>query len=103
MNALKHGDASFDAGLSLLMLHHVIEWEQALAEIARVLRAGGQVIGYDLLDTRAARLLHRLDRSPLRLVTASEFDVVAARLWLVPCARTIFGAGHLLRFRLRRA
>lgn len=53
-------DASFDAVVSLLMLHHVIEWQRALAEIARVLRTGGVLLGYDLLETPAARLVHRL-------------------------------------------
>src|SRR5688572_7220057 len=31
-------DASFDAVVSFIMLHHVIAWEEALAEAARVLR-----------------------------------------------------------------
>jgi SAM-dependent methyltransferase len=33
--ALPFGDDSFDAVLSVLMLHHVVNWEQALAEAAR--------------------------------------------------------------------
>src|SRR5947207_1986025 len=39
-SALDFGDASFDAVVSLLMLHHVGDRPKALAEIARVLRTG---------------------------------------------------------------
>ena len=67
--ALPFPDASFDVVASFLMLHHVIDWEQALAEVVRVLRPGGMFVGYDLVDTAPARLLHRLDRSPHRLLT----------------------------------
>src|SRR5688500_1393822 len=62
-------DASFDAVVSFIMLHHVIEWEQALAEIARVLRPGGVVVGYDLIESWMSRLTHRVDRSPHRMAT----------------------------------
>ena len=58
--ALPFPDASFDVVASFLMLHHVIDWEQALAEVVRVLRPGGMFVGYDLVDTAPARLLHRL-------------------------------------------
>lgn len=38
LTALPFDDASFDAVTSYLMLHHVIAWQEALAEAARVLR-----------------------------------------------------------------
>jgi len=85
---LPRADASLDAVVSLLMLHHVIERERALAEIARVLRPGGVLIGYDLLDTAAARLLHRLDGSAFRLVCSSQFDEVAAQMPLADPLRS---------------
>ena len=62
-------DASFDAVLSFIMLHHVIDWEQALAEIARVLRPGGLLAGYDMVESGLSRLTHRLDRSPHRMAS----------------------------------
>jgi SAM-dependent methyltransferase len=40
------------------MLHHVGGWEQAFAEVVRVLRPGGRLAGYDLVDTKVNRLLH---------------------------------------------
>jgi ubiquinone/menaquinone biosynthesis C-methylase UbiE len=74
-------DASFDAVVSFIMLHHVIDWERALAEIARVLRPGGVLAGYDLVESPASRLTHRLDRSPHRIAT---IDDLRARLDQLP-------------------
>ncbi len=65
-------DGSFDAVVSFIMLHHVIDWEAALAEVTRVLRPGGRLAGYDLVLSGPARLLHRLDRSRHRLATIAE-------------------------------
>src|SRR5918999_810087 len=48
--ALPFADGTFDGVLSFIMLHHVLAWERALAEAVRVLRPGGALIGYDLLD-----------------------------------------------------
>jgi ubiquinone/menaquinone biosynthesis C-methylase UbiE len=48
---LEFPDASFDAVVSLLRLHHVGNWRVALGEAFRVLRPGGRLLGYDL--TRA--------------------------------------------------
>jgi SAM-dependent methyltransferase len=57
---LPFADASFDAVLALLMLHHVGEWRRALAESCRVLRSGGALVGYDLLAGPIAGALHRI-------------------------------------------
>jgi SAM-dependent methyltransferase len=69
---LPFDNGRFDAVVSLIMLHHVIAWEDAMTEAARVLRPGGVLVGYDLMHTGPARLLHRLDRSPHRLVAPHE-------------------------------
>ncbi len=66
---LPFDDGSFDVVVSFIMLHHVIEWEAALGEIARVLRPGGLFAGYDLVWSRSGRLVHRFDRSPHRFAT----------------------------------
>lgn len=70
--ALPFGDDAFDSVVSCLMLHHIIGWEAAVGEIARVLRPGGMFVGYDLVRTPASTWLHRLDRSPFRLLTPRE-------------------------------
>jgi SAM-dependent methyltransferase len=67
----------FDAVVSFIMLHHVIDWEGALAEAVRVLRPGGVLFGYDLVESWPAEMLHRLDGSPHRLATT---DAIRARL-----------------------
>lgn len=64
---LPFNDDRFDAAVAFLMLHHVIDWEAAITELARVVRPGGEIVGYDLTDGREAQLLHKLDRSPHRL------------------------------------
>ena len=100
--ALPFEDASFDAVISFIMLHHVIDWEQALAEIARVLRPGGVLAGYDLVESTASRLTHRLDRSPHRMAPIED---LRARLDDLPfddvTVRPALG-GLVTRFRARR-
>ncbi len=51
-------DGSFDAVVSFIMLHHTLQWEEALSEAVRVLRPGGHLTGYDLVESRPARVLH---------------------------------------------
>ena len=68
--SLPFEDGQFDAAVSFLMLHHVIDWEDAIRETLRVLRPGGSFIGYDLVDSFPARIVHSLDRSPHRLAHA---------------------------------
>lgn len=51
-------DGRFHLVLSAAMLHHTLAWEKALAEAIRVLRPGGRLIGYDLLDSAVSRLMH---------------------------------------------
>jgi ubiquinone/menaquinone biosynthesis C-methylase UbiE len=76
-------DASFDGVVTFIMLHHVIDWEDALAEAARVLRPGGILAGYDLMLSGPNRLIHRLDRSPHRMATT---DGLRSRLAALPFA-----------------
>lgn len=89
---------SFDTVLSFLMLHHVIEWERTVIEVARVLRPGGTFVGYDLLASRAASWVHRADRSPHRLIEPGAFEPALRRAGLEPVhLRDSFG-GRVLRF-----
>lgn len=70
--ALPFPDGAFDTVVSFIMLHHVLDWEQALAEAVRVLAPGGVLVGYDLLASAPARLLHRLEGAPHRFIGRGE-------------------------------
>ena len=95
---LPYDDGAFDVVCSWLMLHHTIEWERCLAEAVRVLRPGGWLVGYDLTDTRLARIIHRLDRSPHRLAGIDELQAALAAL-PIAALRTQPGLfRHVLRF-----
>jgi SAM-dependent methyltransferase len=59
-SALPFPDGSFDAAFSFLMLHHVGRWEDALAELVRVLRPGGRLIGCDALGRSSSDSVQRL-------------------------------------------
>jgi ubiquinone/menaquinone biosynthesis C-methylase UbiE len=95
--AMPFGDASFDSVVSCLMLHHIIDWEGALAEVARVLRPGGTFVGYDLVRTPAASVFHWLDGSPHRLITPGEFRAECARHGLTVSVTSRL-LGHVMRF-----
>jgi len=95
--ALPFLDASFDSVVSCLMLHHIIDWEAAIAEVARVLRPGGTFVGYDLVRTPLAGLFHRLDGSPHRLVVPDDFAAECARNGLTVDLRSQL-LGHVMRF-----
>jgi ubiquinone/menaquinone biosynthesis C-methylase UbiE len=57
--AMPFPDDSFDPVVSCLMLHHIIDWERAVAEAASVLRPGGSFVGYDLVRTPLPSLASR--------------------------------------------
>lgn len=99
--AMPFADESFDAVVSCLMLHHIIDWEQTVAEVARVLRPGGSFVGYDLVRTPLARWFHRLDGSPHRLLVPAELRAECARHGLaVSVAPRLLG--HVMRFVARK-
>jgi ubiquinone/menaquinone biosynthesis C-methylase UbiE len=103
--SLPFGDASFDAVLSWIMLHHTIEWEQALSEIVRVLRPRGWFVGYDLLAT--APRLHRHDHSGehahVRTMSIDEFSAAVAALPVDQSHITRGLGGLVVKFKLRKA
>ena len=69
--SLPFDDASFDAALSFIMLHHVVDWERALGELVRVVRPDGLLLGYDLMGDRGGQLLHGREHD-VRLMRRAE-------------------------------
>ncbi len=99
VTALPYRGASFDVVTSYLMLHHVIDWLDALGEAGRVLRPGGALVGYDLTDTALARWTHRLDGSPHRIIAPSELSDGLAVAGFTDISVSLSARGHLMRFR----
>ena len=96
-------DDSFDTVCSWLMLHHTIDWEGVLAEVARVTRPGGSIVGYDLTDSAPARVVHRLDGSEHRLLRPRELERELARLGTGDPVVARALRGTTMRFRARAA
>jgi len=93
--------ATFDAAVSMTMLHHVPSaalQDRLFAEVARVLRPGGMFAGADSLSSAPFRLLHTFDTMvmvdphtlPARLEAAGFTDA---------CVDV---KGRAFRFRARR-
>lgn len=99
---LPYGDGSFDAVTSFLMLHHVIDWEGAVSEASRVLRPGGMFLGYDLVASRVASLVHLVDRSPHRLIERGTLEPVLAQAGLQAVTVQYTLRGLVLRFAARK-
>jgi len=95
--AMPFPNDSFDSVVSCLMLHHIIDWERAVEEIARVLRPGGTFVGYDLTRTPLASLFHRLDGSQYRLIVPDDFRAECARHGLTTSLQSRL-LGHVMRF-----
>jgi ubiquinone/menaquinone biosynthesis C-methylase UbiE len=99
--AMPFADNSFDSVVSCLMLHHIVDWEHAIAEVARVLRHDGLFVGYDLVRTPLASLFHRVDGSPHRLIVPGEFSDQCARNGLTTSLTSRL-LGHVMRFSARK-
>ncbi len=100
-SALPLPDESFDAVVSFIMLHHVVEWEKAIGEAVRVLRPGGVLVGYDLLSTPPAHWLHAAERARHRLMEFEELRAVLERQPVEPALRRARG-GWAVRFFVRK-
>jgi ubiquinone/menaquinone biosynthesis C-methylase UbiE len=96
--ALTFSGASFDTVLSWIMLHHTMAWEDALREAVRVLRPGGQLVGYDLLATRPFALLHQAEGAAHRMIRPGQLDTVLAGLRLQDVAIRRGLGGFVVRF-----
>jgi ubiquinone/menaquinone biosynthesis C-methylase UbiE len=99
---LPYADARFGLVLSAAMLHHVGRWEAAVAEALRVLRPGGVLIGFDILDIAPFRLMHRSPDDPVRILRRGELE---SRLHDLPATDVrvrASTAGVMVRFTARR-
>ena len=99
---LPFSDGRFALVLSAAMLHHVGAWERAVAEAVRVLRPGGVLIGFDLLDTAPIRVLHRGADSP-RLLRPGQLTTELNRPDVASLRIRPGAAGLLVRFTARKA
>ncbi|BBZ10249.1 methyltransferase domain-containing protein [Mycobacterium branderi] len=77
------------------MLHHIIDWERAVAEVVRVLRPGGTFVGYDLARTPLASLFRRIDGSAH--IVPRKFRTECARQGLTVSVQSQL-LGHVMRF-----
>lgn len=91
----------FSAAACFTMLHHIPDaagQDRALAEVARVLRPGGVLLGTDGQDTPARRALHVDD-----VFTPIDPDVLPARLAAAGFAEAeVESNGDRFRFNARR-
>ncbi|MGB6058469.1 MAG: class I SAM-dependent methyltransferase [Microthrixaceae bacterium] len=96
--ALPFDDNRFDAVVSLLMLHHVIAWQEALAQIARVLRPGGVFLGYDLAQ-RLTSGVHHSEQYRHRFLKANALADGLSTAGFNPVEVDVHGLGTVSRFR----
>jgi len=101
-SGLPFADASFDAVLSFIMLHHTLAWETVLAEVARVLKPGAVLAGYDLVDTALTRAVHVVDRSPHRLLAPPELRSALDTQAFTDVTLRRSLLGNIVRFTARR-
>lgn len=100
---LPFGDASFDIVVSFIMLHHVVRWQPALREVARVLKPGGQLLGYDLTENRLTERFHQLDRSTVEMLSSQRLrDGLAHAGFSTVSVREALGK-RVMRFHARRS
>ena len=65
-------DAVYDAVFDFAVIHHVVAWRRAVAEVFRVLRPGGRFYAYEIL---AKLICHPLWRRILKHPQEDRFDV----------------------------
>jgi SAM-dependent methyltransferase len=100
--ALPFADGRFDLVLSAAMLHHVIEWDKALDQAVRVLRPGGKLVGYDMLNSAPSRLMHLGERDGTTLLRPAQLETALNRLGLTDLQTRTALAGTVMRFSARK-
>jgi len=100
---LPFADGRFSFVLSAAMLHHVVAWENALAEALRVLRPDGRLVGYDLLDARPFRLLHFGVGHDTTMLRTGQLEAAFARLHAAEVRVRRSAGGLAVRFAVGKA
>src|ERR1700742_3022517 len=100
--ALPFPDGRFDLVVSAAMLHHVIEWDKALAEAVRVLRPGGKLVGYDMLNTAPARLMRVGERQGTTLLHPGQLKTALDHLGLTALQTRSALGGTVMRVAARK-
>ena len=101
--ALPFSDSGFDVVLSFAMLHHVNDWERAVAEALRVLRPGGHLVGYDLLHAAPSRHSHHEGHGGMRMMGPGQFEEALGRLPVTAVRTRRSAGGFALRFLATRS
>lgn len=93
-------DGTLDAVFDFLVIHHVVDWRAALAEVARVLRGGGRFYFVEVTSAALARSSYRLltDHPEEDHFGAGQFLAELRRQGLDPGERwtTAVGSDYLL-------
>lgn len=92
--AIGEPDASFDAVVEFAAVHHIPNWRDALKEVARVLRPGGQFVFEDHDVTRHSWIAKVLFAHPAERFTAQEFVEALAGLGIEVEDRLTDRNGH---------
>jgi len=101
--ALPFPDGRFDVVLSFAMLHHVMDWQYAVAEALRVIRPGGQFLGYDLMH--AAPTQHARHEGPgsTNMMRPGELEAEFGRLPVTNVRTQRAACGFAHRFATTKA
>ena len=101
--ALPFPDRHFDVVLSFAMLHHVIDWQRAVAEAVRVLRPGGHLLGYDVSHPVPTRHGHHDDQGVASMIARGQLEAELGRLPVIDVRTQRSIGGFALRFAATRA
>ncbi|CAB4774807.1 unannotated protein [freshwater metagenome] len=97
--ALGAGDAAYDAVFDFGIIHHITNWRDAVAEVARVLRPGGRFFFLEVTAAALARPSYRrlLDHPTEDRFTARQFLAELTDPGLDPADnwRTYVGSDYL--------
>ena len=96
--AVPFTEGAFDLVLSFAMLHHVGDWQAALAEASRVLRPGGRLVGYDLAHRMPSHHAHHDGRDRVPVTEPGQLEATLKRLPLADVRVRRSAGGFALRF-----